>query len=228
MKKSRIATIPCFVDLDKFRPPERRIVRGIRRQWRFAADTRVIVVAGDVVPHKGHSYLFRSLPSLVRQFDDLRVVVVGRFKRGESCTDRLRRFQLQNGLLRRVKWIGRRNNMHEILAAANVVAIPSIVESLGLVALESMAVGTPVVASDTGGLSELIRHEHSGLLVRPANPEAIGNAVAKLLHDPELGERLVRNGRTHVADSFSPAVVTRKIVHQLNRAVRSRRQRKAA
>ena len=77
----RIETVHCFVDTRKFREPEPIIKRAIRRQWRFAPETRVLVVAGDVVPHKGHWYLFQALPELLDRFDDLRVVVVGRFGR---------------------------------------------------------------------------------------------------------------------------------------------------
>ncbi|MGI9515887.1 MAG: glycosyltransferase family 4 protein [Pirellulaceae bacterium] len=204
-------TIHCFIDLDRFTTAHPQIGRALRRQWHFEPDTRVIVVAGDVVPLKGHRYLFDSLPQLIQRYPDLRLVVVGRFYRPESCTRRLRRFQLEHGLERRVKWIGRRDNMHEVLAAADLVVIPSIIESLGMVALESMAAGTPVIASQTGGLTELIVDRHNGLLVPPRDSGAITTAVSELLDDQELARNIRDNGMRWVHERFSPAVLTTQI-----------------
>lgn len=211
VRRDQISTIHCFVDTDRFCDPEPNIYRAIRRQWRFPATTRVIVMGGDVVPHKGHAYLFQALPELTQRFPDLRVVLVGRFRRGESCTNRLRQYLLDHQLYKRVKWIGRRNNMHEMLAAADLVAIPSLVESFGMVALESMAVGTPVIASQTGGLAEWIEHRRNGILVPPRNADAIAQAATELLEDAELRQTLISGGKQLVTTRFSPAALTRAI-----------------
>ena len=207
----RLTTVHCFVDDEKFREQETIIYRGLRRQWRFQLDARVVVIAGDVVPHKGHWYFFQCLPDLLKRFPDLQVVVVGRFKRDEKYTQKLRRFLLQHRILNRVKWIGRRNNMQEVLSAADLAVIPSLVESLGMVALECMAVGTPVVASRTGGLIELIENEQNGLLVPAKNPQAIGQAVTRLLKCEQLQTELVAGGKSVVATRFSTDVLVRQV-----------------
>lgn len=211
VQSRRISTIHCFVDTCKFCEPDPVIYRGLRRQWHFQPDTRVMVIAGDVVPHKGHLFLFQCLPRLMRRYDDLRLVVVGRFQRRESYTRKLRNFLLQEGILKRVKWIGRRDNMHEILGAADLVIVPSIVESLGMIALESMAVGTPVIASRTGGLIELIEHERNGLLVPAKNSQAIGESVVRILDDLAFTRKLIAGGKQLVDQRFSPAVLARQV-----------------
>jgi glycosyltransferase involved in cell wall biosynthesis len=163
------------------------------------------------VPYKGHKYLFRALPELLRRFPDLKLVVVGRFSRKENCTRQLRMFQLKQGLVRRVKWLGRRDNMHQVMAALDVVVIPSLVESMGMVALEAMAAGTPVVAARTGGLNELIVDGKNGLLVNRKDPESLAAAVSLALSNSELAEQLAKEGRQWVADQFSPDRMTEKI-----------------
>lgn len=200
----QITKVHPFIDNEKFQPPDLHMYRAMRREWRFALDTQVIVIAGDVVSHKGHYYLFETLPQLLAKFPKLRVVVVGRFRRGEAYTNRLRRFLVDHQLYNKVKWLGRRDNMQDVLGAADVVAIPSLVESFGMVALESMAVGTPVVASDTGGLRELIKHQQNGLLIAPKDSQRMATAIEDLLSHPELRDRLTTGGRQMIEQCFSP------------------------
>jgi glycosyltransferase involved in cell wall biosynthesis len=83
----------------------------------------------------------------------------------------------------------------EIYAEADVVLIPSLREGFGHVGLEAMAAGVPVVSSGQGGLAEYMRHEHNALLVPPRAPAALASAVARLLDEPGLSERLVAAGR---------------------------------
>jgi glycosyltransferase involved in cell wall biosynthesis len=207
----KVTTVHCFVDHERFARGDLHSRQGIRRQWRMTLEQPVIGVAGDVVRYKGHRFLFSALPALVREFPDLRMVVVGRFHRNEPCTQQLRRFQMQHGLQRRVKWIGRRDNMHQILAALDVVVMPSLVESMGMVALEAMAAGIPVVATRVGGLPELIEDGSSGLLVRPRDAGELSAAVGRILRDPELAERLRQGGRERAERAFSADRLTEKI-----------------
>lgn len=228
VRQDKIVTIHPFIDTDKFCEPEPHMYRAIRRQWRFPAEARVIVVAGDVVPHKGHTWLFQALPELTKAFPDLRVVLVGRFRRGESCTDRLRQFLIDQQLFKRVKWIGRRNNMQEMLGAADLVVIPSTVEAFGMVALESMSVGTPVIATNTGGLTELITHHQNGILVPPRNPQSLVQAVSRLLRDTGLREQLRVGGQRMIRDRFAPPVLTAEIERVLESVANVYNGRQAA
>jgi glycosyltransferase involved in cell wall biosynthesis len=224
--ESRSCCVHCFIDLERFLNVDAHWRRGIRNQWRVTTEQKVIGIIGDVVPYKGHKYLFQALPELVARFPDLKLVVVGRFHRSEGCTRQLRRYQLENNLLRRVKWIGRRNNIHQVLSALDAVVVPSLVESLGMVALEAMAAGTPVVATNTGGLTDLVQHEFNGLQVRRRNPGELSAAVHRILGDGELRQSLIENGRQWVNSNLSPAGLTEQIeqvYRQLHRAHRSLR-----
>jgi glycosyltransferase involved in cell wall biosynthesis len=209
--ESRLSRIHCFVDLERISAADAHWRNGMRNQWHVDGSQKVIGIIGDVVPYKGHIFLFRALPELVRRFPGLRVIVVGRFHRRESCTRQLRRFQLANGLERHVRWIGRRDNMHMVLSGVDVVAVPSLVESMGMVAVEAMAAGKPVVAARTGGLTDLVFHEENGLLVPPADPAALGESLAKILSDDKLSTKLAAGGREWVRVNLDPDNLTRQI-----------------
>ena len=89
--------------------------------------------------------------------------------------------------------------------------VPSIQESLGLVAIESLAAGTPVIAANTGGLPEIVQHEKTGLLFPPEDSNALGDAIMRYIDDEPLRKRLAKTGRQHVLDQFSPNALIAKI-----------------
>ena len=204
----RIELVPCFIDPRFF---NRNVAAhaALRRQWRFPADAQVIVIAGDVCNHKGHWYLFQALPKLCEQFPRLRVVVVGRFHRRENYCRRLREFQLANQLAKRVKWIGLRDNMPEVLSAADIVVQPSLVEAQGMIALESMAIGTAVIGSATGGLKDSIQDGWNGILVPTRNSASLFQAAKRLLGDNEQRKQICENGQTFAQDFSLDSTVSR-------------------
>src|SRR5205823_12785948 len=102
-----------------------------------------------------------------------------------------------------VRFVGFRADVPVCLAAADIVALPSLREGLGVAALEAMAAGRPVVASRVGGLAEVVVHEETGLLVPPADPEALALALARLTRDPGLCARLGAAGRARVLSHYT-------------------------
>lgn len=199
----KIRSIHCFVDLDRFARPPADSRQRIRGELRINEDDFVICVIGEVIARKGQRYLFDALPELIRQIPNLKVVIIGRFHRDESYVKSLRRFQLKQGLWQRVKWLGRRNNVPEYLAAMDLLVVPSVEEPLGLVAVEGQAAGIPVVASDTGGLPEIIEDQQTGCLVPPRDAEALSRTIVRLYRDPQLRHQLATAGRESAFENFA-------------------------
>jgi glycosyltransferase involved in cell wall biosynthesis len=85
----------------------------------------------------------------------------------------------------------------------DVLAVPSLVENLGLSPLEAMSCGRPVVASDTGGLPEIVRDMETGILVPPADPHALAQALLKVIRDEELAIRFGEAGRKDVLANYT-------------------------
>ncbi len=218
----KIRSIHCFVDLDRFAHPPANSRRRIRGELGLKPENFVVCVIGEVIQRKGHRYLFEALPELIRRIPDLKLVIIGRFHRDESYVRKLRQFQLRQGLLHRVKWLGRRNNVPEYLAAMDLLVVPSIEEPLGLVAVEAQAAGIPVIASATGGLPEIIDNRRTGVLVPPRNPEALVQAIDQLYCDPELRKSLSTAGRDSAFAKFATDRLSDEVVQIYEHLVRKK------
>lgn len=216
----RIATVPCFIDFARLAAvnPARRA--WIRRELGVAPDQLLVGVIGEVIPRKGQLWAAKALP-LLKQLDSrAQLLVIGRFHRREAYSRQIRHWQLQSRLARQVRWLGRRDNVPDYLAALDMCLVPSLEEPQGLVALEAMAVGTPVVVSRTGGLAESVIDGETGLCVPPRDPVALAEAVVRLKRDEALGRRIVANARDWVYARYDPERLTSCIEDQLALAQR--------
>ena len=97
------------------------------------------------------------------------------------------------------------------MSAFDLTVVPSIQEPLGLVAIESLATGTPVVASNTGGLPEIVMPNETGLLVTPKNPSELAEAIISMARDTAARQRMGETGRRFVKENFNPEVLTRQV-----------------
>jgi phosphatidylinositol alpha-mannosyltransferase len=185
---------------------------------RFAAPTapaagmpvgRVMLWAGRLDPQKGFRVAVTAFASLAERFDDLRFVVVG------DGRDRHAVDVLASPVRARVLMVGAVPNaeLHRYLAGATICIAPATGhESFGVVLVEAMAAGVPVVASDIDGYREVVRHGVDGLLVPPDDAPALARAIASILDDGALADRLSGAGRER-ARTFSwteivPAIET--------------------
>jgi glycosyltransferase involved in cell wall biosynthesis len=165
-----------------------------------AAGLPLVVTVGRYVAEKNQALLLEALALLDRP---LRALVVGYGPR----KDELRR-QAEELLGDAATVTGERHDAPDLIAAADVFALSSDSEALPLVLIEAMAVGTPVVATDVGGIGDVVLDGRTGLLVPRRDPRALAAAIARVLDDPALAERLRAEGRQFVAEHCSlPAMV---------------------
>lgn len=154
----------------------------------------LVVHVGNIRPHKGHANLIGAARRLARHRPDAAVVSIGGEKHPGDL-ERVRRLASSQGVEGTIRFLGRRPDARAFLAAADVVVNPSDFEGLPVVLLEAMALGRPVVATDVGGVDSVLTHEDSGLLVPPGDPEALAEAIVRVLDDPSLAARLGEAGR---------------------------------
>ncbi len=108
-------------------------------------------------------------------------------------------------------------NLHDYLAATDTLVLPALrdakgdVEGLGVVLLEALALGKPVIASDSGGIRDIVQHEKTGLLVPPGDAEALARAIARYVENPEYARDLALAGREHTAREFSWDSITGRL-----------------
>jgi glycosyltransferase involved in cell wall biosynthesis len=219
---SKLETVHCFSDLGKFKDVPERSVQTVRRQLRLAGNEFVIGVVGDVIARKGQLYLAQALATINNAVPNFKLVILGRFHRNEPYTKQIRSLLIRNGLYRKTKWLGVRSNVEDFMSLFDVCVVPSIEEPLGLVAIEAMAVGTPVVATNVGGLPEIVRHDVNGLLVEPRNPSELAAAIIRLAQDPDLRKRLGDHGRPTAFAQFDPAVLTQQVISVYQRVLARR------
>ena len=126
--------------------------------------------------------------------------------------DALQQLAGELGVSDRIRWLGAlpQPDLAERYRRAAALVVPSIEEGLGLVAVEAQLCGTPVVAADSGGLPDIVRHEQTGILVPPADPVALAHALDDLLARPDRGASLGDAGRIHALAIFAPESVARR------------------
>ncbi len=194
----RVTQIASGVDVDGF--ADRGQARAnVAERYGIDPDRPVIAAAGQLIERKGHDVLLDALPSIVARHRDLRLVLFGRGPRAAALQQRARRLGLEANVI----FAGFVGDLGALLAGFDAFVHPARSEGLGLVVLEALAAGVPVVASRAGGLVDAIEAERTGLLVPPGDPAALTAALLRLLEDAALGERLARAARERVQRRFS-------------------------
>lgn len=207
----RLSTIYCFTNLDRFKNIKPLDVKVVRRQMRLKGDEFLVGTVGDVIARKGQRYLFEAMSRIIQEVPNFKLVLLGRFRRDEAYVRQLRGMQKRHQLFTRVKWLGLRTNVQDFMSAFDLCVVPSVQEPLGLVALEAMAAGTPVVASETGGLPEIVKHGVNGLLVPPKDPAKLADAIIEMASDRDRRIEMGRQGREMVDQRFDPNVLARSV-----------------
>jgi glycosyltransferase involved in cell wall biosynthesis len=190
----RITVIPNGLDL------------GLVREQAASAGTgdallkapRRVGCVGRLERVKGTEYFLRAAALLAARHPDARFVVAGAGSRDHE----LRALAADLGVADHVEFTGYVATAPALIASLDVVVVPSLSEASGLIAAEAMALEVPVVASFVGGLSEVVENGTTGLLVPPADPEAIARAVARLLDNPEVARRLAAEARRRADERF--------------------------
>ena len=209
----KVDVIPNGVDLRRWQVPVDRVAAA-RRRW--GGDGPLVVCAGRLVYEKGVQDLLAAMPRLRRRHPGFRLVVAGRGPEEEELRALARRLRLG----RSVTFAGfvPDTELAALAAAADCAVVPSVYEPFGLVALEAAAAGTPVVASDSGGLPEFVEHRRTGLSFRAGDPAGLADAVGELLADQVLGRRLVRAAQAVLRRDHTWAEVAARTVDVYARA----------
>jgi D-inositol-3-phosphate glycosyltransferase len=194
--RTRMSVVPCGVNLDLFTPDGPKAPRGARHR---------IVSVGRFVPRKGFDVVVRALPAM----PNTELVIVGGPDESHLNSDpeacRLRGLADELGVSDRVRLYGSvaREDMPAILRSADVVACTPWYEPFGIVPLEAMACGVPVVASAVGGMLDTVVHDVTGRLVKPKQPADVADAINHLIRDEFLRQSLGAAGRDRARARYS-------------------------
>ena len=205
----RITVIPRGRDPDRLgRPSPQRRDRA-RRELGLAMDAEVLVNVGRQEHQKGQHLMLDAVARLAPERPRLVALVAGRTGHASPA---LKRRVAELRLGDRVRFLGHRDDLPEVLAAADVFVFPSLWEGLGGSLLEAMALGLPIVASDLDAIREVVDDGVNGLLVPPADPPALAEAVASLLDDRTRAETIGRAARRRFETSFTVEASARRMI----------------
>lgn len=216
-RKGQIRVIPCGINVQHFGSISKEVAR---QQLGIASNSRLILYVGRFDRRKGIETLVNACAKLPRQFQ---LYLIGGSRRdGNDVTEqkRIRALVQELGLEAVTTFTGAisQAELPAYYAAADVCVVPSYYEPFGLVAIEAMAAGTPVIASDVGGLQHSIVHNETGVLVTPHNEDLLAAAISDVFADPQRWRILAEAGQHRVHSQFSISAVAAQ-VHQLYQCV---------
>lgn len=187
------------IPLDDFRRLPADARQRIRAELDISPDAPVIGMVARFDPVKQHELLIRALPAVLDRCPETVLLAAGDGPTRSRCE------QLVNDmdLARSVRFAGYRSDVPAIMAATDVVAMPSSSEGLGYSAIEALAAAKPVVAFHVGGLPEVVTEGRTGFLVPPGDSAGLSDRLADLLSDAELRATLSRQAATDVVTRFS-------------------------
>mgnify|MGYP001589363332 CR=1 FL=1 len=165
-----------------------------------APDNRYPILAtlGRLSPEKGQVFLLEALKSVTKEFPDALLLVIG----DGALRQELESFAEKENLSNNVRFTGLCDEPAQLLKDIDIFILPSLYESFGIVLLEAMAQGKPVIASNVNGIPEVVVDNQTGILVPPANPQALSEAIIKLANDKELAREMGIAGYERVNKFF--------------------------
>jgi glycosyltransferase involved in cell wall biosynthesis len=210
----RVELIYNGVDLSRYDRQEACCT--LPEEYGFVEGTPMVGVVARLEPEKGHDTLLAAWPRVLARVPAARLLIVGEGSRCDALKDQAEALGLMGEPCSgetcvgtrharpgaKVVFTGRREDVPAVTAALDVAVLPSYREALGLVVLEAMALSRPVVATNVGGIPEMIEHERTGLLVPPHDPAALAEGIVRLLLDHPLADTLARAGHDLVHERF--------------------------
>ena len=194
----KINVIPNGINLTNFNGIERDY--EFRRQ--YASDNeKIILYMGRLVYEKGIQHLISAMPKILNGYNDAKLIIAGK----GGMTDELKAQAEALGISNKVYFTGYLNakQVQKMYKCADVAVFPSTYEPFGIVALEAMLAGVPIVVSDVGGLNEIVEHGVTGMKSYAGNANSIADSILALLYDHQLAANVSKNAKAKVKELYN-------------------------
>ncbi|HVG22437.1 MAG TPA: glycosyltransferase family 4 protein [Blastocatellia bacterium] len=204
----RVRTIPNWIDPARFRPIERDAARALFR----LRGSLVVACVGQVTHAKGQEEFVRAAGRVSQVRPDIEFLIAGdEGEEGKPFTGHLMKLAGTLGLGDKLKFLGHVRHIPELLAAVDVIVVPSWDEGFSLVTIEAMAARRAVLASNVGGIAGIIKDNTTGLLFPPRDVQALAERLLYLVSDAPLRERLSVQGQRDVYTRFGRDQIIERI-----------------
>lgn len=192
----KIVTIPNGIDISFWQGKSERGV--FRREHGIGLNDFLVVNVGRLVPFKGHQVLLEAALKAIKENDSIKFYIAGDGPLKDRLSAERRRFGLENNLF----FLGYLPNTRELFTDADLFVLPSINEPFGIVILEAMASGLPVIATGAGGVTDIVTGEEA-VLVSPGDPDDLAEKIVELSRDKDLRDQLADRAKKRVREEFS-------------------------
>jgi len=196
MDPEALVSIPNCVDTSKF-APRGPVEKTLRRE--LPDDVFVLLCCARLTANKGIVYLLRALAGIKAIHPNVHLVLAG----DGELRNELSSFAGELGIANNVHFIGFISDVRPVLAQCDAYIQPSLVEGLPISVLEAMSMGKPVIATAISGTPEIVRNGQTGLCVPAADPEALGDAIARVIEHPNARETMAERGKLLVRREYS-------------------------
>jgi len=198
---SRLLTIQNALDESRLHKPTNDSLRKFRNKYCLSENEIVVASIGHLREVKGYFYLVKAINNLRRRFPNIRLFIAGRDSEEPEIV--LKRDLLEVANDDFITFLGEYFDIPVLFGVSQIYVCSSLREGFSLATIEAMASGVPVIATDCGGPSDIIKHGYNGLLVPVADPRAMSDAIAMILQDNGLAERLKHAAQIDVKDRYS-------------------------
>jgi len=185
------------------------------------ADAIVLLNVGRVAPQKGLIYALRALPKIIEAYPQAHLLSVGATS-DPAWLEQMKNEAIRAGVAGHFHIIGPRHDVTDFLHSCDVFVFPSLYEGLGIALIEAMAAGCACLATTVGPISEFMEDGRNGVLVPPAEPEAIAAAICELLANPKRRAHLAENAQQTALARFQPQVAADRLTQIYERVAKSR------
>jgi glycosyltransferase involved in cell wall biosynthesis len=172
---------------------------AFRRELGLGRDTRLVVTVARLTRQKGIDDLLHAASAARDALPDAVFLIVGRGELRDALRETARRLDLGD----RARFLGLRHDVERILSCADLLVLPSLWEGFGLVLLQAMDAGLPIVATRAGAIPEVVVDGETGLLAPPRDPDSLATAILRVLRNPDRAAAMGRAGRERLGRSFS-------------------------
>lgn len=214
---STITVVPRGRDPELYQPPSEHGRSTVRARLGVQPGEPLLLTVGRQEPQKGQRYLIDAFVQVLATEPDAKLALVGG---PGAASDALNTRIEELGLSERIMLLGRRDDVPDLLAAADLFVLPSLWEGLPNVVIEAMATGLPVVATDIGPVREAVDPGRSAELAVPADPEDLARALLEVLADPVRRHAMGRRGRAVFIERFTIGPVADRMVDLYRELVR--------
>ncbi|MFA5373693.1 MAG: glycosyltransferase family 4 protein [Candidatus Omnitrophota bacterium] len=218
--RGKLVLISQGLDLSGFDPDNKNNI-SVKESLGISGNFLVAGFVGRLEPVKGPQYFIKAAKKILEKREGVKFVLSGE----GSLRRELEEAVASWGLSEQIVFLGWQENIPGIMSAMDMLVLPSLNEAVGIVLIEAQSLGIPVVASNVGGIPEVVKDGQTGLLVAQADPDALAQAMLKLLSDPALRRSMSGSALAWCRDRFKAEAMVDKVTRMYEEVLKEKNAR---